>query len=634
MSIDELEKKLYQQSAKKQVVLEKENKTQKTSPLSVPVEKEWDEEKLEENSEKRFSIISKFSQYGRILFWILLVVIIVAGGIAGFYFYKYYSSRDINLLMEAPKEALIGVPFDLTVNFDNNSGNILLDSKLSINLPDNSTLTGDDFSKRIITKDLGDLGVGTSLKEKFSVIIIGEEQAVKSFNASLSYSLKSTLGTRFEKIKNIEVSVREPGIKLDLTTPQKVLNSEEFEMEVHYRNVAETDFSNLELEMVYPPNFTFKKSSVAPSVGNRIWQLGSLAKGSEGSFTINGSVVGQEMSFFEIKSILKASFLGQKYSIGEKSATLNIASSPLSLAIKVNEQTDYLASPGDFLKYIISYRNNTDVGLSDVIVKAQLIGEMFDFSTLGTQAFFSSLDNTLVWNTANSPGLRVLEAGAVGNLEFQIKLKSNYPTKRLSDKNFVLKIRAEINSPTVPYYVASERTVGLANFETKVVGGITVDARAFFREPSWGISNKGNWPPKVNKPTNFTIHWVITNYATDVREVEVRAFLQSGVRWTGEVESNIGTKPEYNERTQEIIWKIDRISANKGVIGKSTEAVFQIEATPDITQANNYMPLMSQTSIKAFDEFVNVELNNSDEPLTTDLTDDSTVDPKDGTVLP
>lgn len=634
MSIEELEKKLYQQSAKKQVVLEKENKTQKILPPSVSVEKEWLEEGSEERSEKRFAIISKFSRYGRILFWILLAVIVAAGGIAGFYFYKYYSSRDINLSIEAPKEALIGVPFDLAINFDNNSANILLDSKLSVNLPDNSILTGDDFNKRIITKDLGDLGVGTSLKEKFSVLILGEEQAVKRFNVSVSYSLKSTLGTRFEKTKSVEASVREPGIKLNLTTPQKVLNSEEFEMEIHYQNVAEIDFSDIELELVFPSNFTFKKSSITPSVGNRIWQLGDLAKGTEGSFTITGSVVGQEMSFFEIRSILRVPFLGRKYSIGEKSATLSIASSPLSLAIKVNEQDNYLASLGDSLKYIISYRNNTDVGLSDIIVKAQLISEMFDFSTLGTQAFFSSLDNTLTWNTANSPALRILEAGAAGNLEFQIKLKSNYPTKRLSDKNFVLKIRTEINSPTVPYYVASERTVGLANFETKVVGGITADAKAFFREPDWGISNKGNWPPKVNKPTNFTIHWVITNYATDVREVEVKAFLQSGVRWTGEVKSNIGTQPEYNERTQEIIWKIDRISANKGVIGKPTEAVFQIEATPDITQANNYMPLMSQTSIKAFDEFVNVELNNSDEPLTTGLTDDSTVDPRDGTVLP
>lgn len=636
MSIEDLEEKLYQQSAVKQSVSGEEKRAQKTPPsaMSSPVGKEWAEEEPKTETGKRFGIVSKFSRYGRILFWIALAVLVAAGGTAGFYFYKYSSSRDINLSAEAPKEALIGVPFDLTVNFDNNSANILLDSKLSVDLPDNSTLTGDDFSKRVIAKDLGDLGVGTSLKEKFSILILSEEQAVKSFNVSLSYSLKSTLGTRFEKTKNVEVNVREPGIKLDLTTPQKVLNNEEFEMEIHYQNVAEIDFSDVELELAYPSNFTFKKSSIAPSIGNRIWQLGGLAKDSEGSFTITGSVVGQEMSFFEIKSILRASFLGQKYSVSGKSATLNIASSPLSLAIQVNEQTDYLAKPGDTLKYIVSYRNNTDVGLSDVIVKAQLIGEMFDFSTLGTPAFFSSLNNTLTWNTANSPQLRILEAGASGDLEFQIKLKSNYPIKRLSDKNFVLKIKAEINSPTVPYYVAAERTVGLANFETKVVGNIVVDAKAFLREPSWGISNKGAWPPKVNQPTNFTIHWLVANYAVDVRDVEVKAFLQSGVRWTGEVKSNAGTQPEYNERTQEIIWKIDRIPANKGAIGNPVEAVFQIEATPNITQANNYMPLMSQTFIKAFDEFANVELNNSDEPLTTGLIDDSTVDQKDGTILP
>ncbi len=631
MALEELEKKLYQQSPKKKVAFKKEKQIKKTPPPTV--KKEWTKEEPEEQSSKQSVIISKFSRYGRLLFWILLVVLLIVGGIAGFYIYKYFTAQDINLSLEAPQEVLMGVPFDLTINLDNDSNNILQNSKLSINLPAHSTLTGNDFSKRVITKDLGDLGIGTSIQEKFSIIVLGDEQTIKRFDVALSYSLKSTLRTRFEKTKAIEVNIREPGIKLDLVAPQKVLNNEEFETEIHFQNISEIDFSELELELTYPSNFTFKKSSIQPTVGNRIWNLGDLTKNSEGSFTVNGSIIGLELSFFEIKSSLSVAFLGQKYLVSEKSASLNIASSPLSLAINVNDQTDYLASPGDSLRYFINYRNNTNVGLSDVIVKAQLIGEMFDFSTLETQAFFSSLDNTLTWNTANTPELRILEAGASNPLEFQIKLKSGYPIKRLSDKNFVLKIQAEINSPTVPYYVAAERTVGLANFETKVVGEITVDAQAFFREPSWGISNKGSWSPKVNKPTNFTVHLVITNYATDVREIEVKAFLQSGVSWTGEVKSNIETKPEYNERTQEVVWKIDKIPANKGVIGKPIEAVFQIEATPDITQIDYYMPLVSQASIKAFDEFVNVELKSFDGALSTQLVDDLTVDPSKGTVV-
>ncbi len=636
MALEELEKELYQQTSeqksKKKIVSEKKEKQIKKSP-GIVVKKEWSKEEPEEQNNKESVIISKFSRYWRFLFWILLAVFIVVSGVAGFYIYKYFSAKDINFSLKAPQETLIGVPFDLLINFDNNSNNILFDSKLSINLPDDSTLTGDDFSKRIIVKDLGDLGIGTSIQEEFSIIILGEEQTVKHFNATLSYSLKSTLGARFEKNKAIEVVVREPGIKLDLITPQKVLNNEEFEIEIHYDNISEIDFSNLELELTYPPNFTFKESSIQPMFGNRIWNLGDLVKNFKGSFTVKGSIIGSELSFFEIKSGLKISFLGQEYSISEKSASLNIASSPLSLAIKVNEQTNYLAAPGDSLRYFINYRNNTDVGLSDIIVKAQLVGEMFDFSTLETQAFFSSLDNTLTWNTANTSELRLLEAGASGSLGFQIKLKFGYPIKRLSDKNFVLKIQAEVNSPTVPYYVAAEKIVGIANFETQVIGATVVDAQAFFRELNWGILNKGYWPPKVNKPSNFTIHWVITNYAVDVRDVEVKAFLQSGVSWTGEVKSNIESQPEYNERTQEIIWKIDKISANKGVIGKPIEAVFQIEAIPDITQIEAYMPLVSQTSIKAFDEFTNTELIGFDEILSTQLTDDKTVDSGEGSVI-
>lgn len=637
MALEELEKELYQQSLKnkpEKKIITKEEKESIAEPLGPAVQKEWAGKETKEKIQS--TIISKLSRYGRILFWLSIVIFLIIGGAAGFYIYKYFTAQDIELALGAPTEVLSGAPFDLTINFDNNSNNILQDAKLSIDLPDNAALTGNNLEKRIIIKDLGDLGIGTSLQEKFSIIVLSDEQTVKHFNASLSYSLKSTLGTRFEKNNNIKVNVREPGIKLDLIVPQKVLNNEDFEIEVRYQNISEIDFSGMELEMVYPSNFFYKKSSITPAVGNRIWNLENLAKGSEGGFTIKGSVAGPEMSFFEIKSVLSASFLGQKYLISKKSANLNIASSPLSLAIQINDKTNYLASPDESLKYRVDYRNNTDVGLSDVIVKAQLVGEMFDFTTLNTPAFFSSLDNTLTWNAANSPALRLLEVGASGFLEFQINAKSNYPIKRLSDKNFVLKVQAEINSPTVPYYVAAERTVGMANFETKVIGRIEVDSRAFLKEPvgsGSGISNKGVWPPKVNQPTNYTIHWVVTNYATDVRDIKLKAFLQSGVRWTGEIRSNIESKPVYNERTQEVVWTIAQIPANKGVIGKPVEAIFQIEATPNITQVNNYMPLMTQTSIKAFDEFANVELNNSDEPLTTNLVDDPTVDPREGAVV-
>lgn len=595
----------------------------------------WAREVAEEAGKTPRSLM-KFGRIGRWLFWLLIIGSLIIIAVSVFYFYQYFTVREVVLSLNAPVSASIGVPFNIEVGFQNNSDKALKDIRLSMILPEGANLLGEELEKRIFTGSFGDLDKSGSLQEKIPILILKDERSIKRFEVTISY-FPSTLGpkTRLEQTKSVEVTAQESGIKLDLVAPQKVLNNENFEIEINYQNVADIDFTNVELELSYPDFFTFKNADPQPSTENNFWRIGNLTKGNSiRTLTVQGHVISGEKSFFEIKGLLKAEFLGQKYLINEKTANLNIAPSPLSLNIIVNDQPNYLAFPSTNLKYKIGYRNNSDVGLNDVIIKARLIGEMFDFRTLRSQGFFSSKDNVITWNTANTSGLRLVPPGAEGVVEFEIQTKETYPIKRVSDKNFILKVGVEISSPTVPYYVASDRTIGLAELETKVAGKIVVDSRAYFRDLASGIINQGNLPPKVNVLTNFTVHWKIINYSTDVRNIEVKAFLQSGVRWTGQVKSNISSLPTYNERTQEVVWQIDRIPATKGIISKPVEAIFQIEATPNITQIGQPMPLIGETTLGAFDEFGNIELRSNDEILTTELRDDLTVQPQERTVVP
>lgn len=563
----------------------------------------WSEEEKSKNETP--VLPEKVSRISRWIFWILIIGSLIVFAAGGFYFYQYFTSRDIILSLKAPQNTLLGVPFNIDINIENNSDNPLKDIKLSMILPEGTALVSESPEKRALNQNLGDLDSHGTFQEKIPIIVFENEQSIKKFEITISY-FPPTLGpkARFEQTKSIELSVREPGIKLDLITPQKVLNNEDFEIEVHYQNISDIDFSGAELKLDYPVFFTFKNATLQPSSGNNFWKIGDLIKNSEkGSLIIQGKVLSAEKSFFEIKGALKAEVSGQKFLISEKAATINIAASPLSSSISLNDQPDYLTFPADRLKYKITYRNNSDVGLNDMVIKAKLSGEMFNFQSLSGSGFFSSKDNTIIWNAANSPELRLISPASEGFVEFEIQTKETYPIKRVSDKNFILKVEAEISSPTVPYYVASEKTIGLADFKTKVAGKITINSEVSFL--------KGAWPPKVNKPTNFTIHWLVTNYSTDASNIEIRAFLQSGVAWTGQVKSNINTVPTYNERTQEVVWLIDRIPATKGVISKPVEATFQIEATPNITQINQPIPLLSEITLHASDEFTNLELKSS-----------------------
>ena len=63
------------------------------------------------------------------------------------------------------------------------------------------------------------------------------------------------------------------------------------------------------------------------------------------------------------------------------------------------------------------------------------------------------------------------------------------------------------------------QTVGLADLETKVAGLVKIESKAYFRDADSGIANSGPWPPKANQATQYTVHWRITNYATDISRV-------------------------------------------------------------------------------------------------------------------
>lgn len=611
MSLKDLEKKLYQKDFKQEdnYSFKKEQVDNKTNE-DISASK-WGNISSNPADKKTMSKISRISS---LIFWILTPILVILMGVSVFYIYQYFSAdKEILLFVQSPQNVLRGIPFEINVSFNNDSKNSLKDVELSLFLPEGTAVLGDDKNKRILNKDMGNLASGEVFQEKIPVMIFGEAEAVKNFNVSVSYS--SSLSARFEKTKDLEIIAKEAGVKLDLTAPEKVLNNEEFEIYVDYANISEENFADVNINIDFPSNFVLKESD--PVLMANSFKIANLTKEQNGKIFIVGKIIGTEQSFFDIKTKIEINNSNQNYLISEKIASIYIAPSPLSLKILLNDGINYISRSGDRLKYRLIYANNTDVNLTDTIIKAKLSGEMFDFASLKTNGAYDSKNNILSWNAAAIPDLASLSSGATGAVEFEISTKNEYPIKKISSKDFVLKIEADISSPTVPYYVAADKTIGISSLQTKVAGRIEIEFLAYFNDQISGFVNKGSLPPKVNQPINFTIYWRIKNYSNDVKDIKVQAFLEPGVKLVDEPKANITSLPQYNERTGEITWLIDKISATKGIVGKPVEAIFQIEVIPNITQINKEVPLIGQSAITAFDEFVNFELSDFANALDT-----------------
>lgn len=570
----------------------------------------------------------------RIILWILMFAVIAGAGIAAYYFFLEPHGAEVFLEFVKPSEIFVGQPFNLSVSFSNSSERVLEDVKLSIILPAGLAFVGESKEQRVSEQLVGDLGPGSLNQESFNLIALDGAQSLKRVEAKLSYRLSGGSATVFESSAKADLAIGRQAVELSFNLPEKVFSGEDFEMFLKYRNSTGQNLKNLRLKVYYPPVFQYKGSSLEPASGNNVWNVNSLARGEEGALVISGNAVGPADSLSGFKAEIETDIQGQSYVLANQSANLGISSSPLSLEVRVNDNQEYLARPGDALNYSFIYRNNSNVPMENVNIRATLTGEMFDFATVRTNAAFNSLTNTFTWNAANTPALLTLPPGGEGRVEAYLQTKSSYPIRRLSDKNFSLKVQAEIESRTVPPGIIADRTISLARLETKVISKIEVDALAYYRDAAAGILNKGFFPPRVNQPTQYTVHWVVKNYASDATDTKVRAYLQSGTSFTGVVKSNTASVPVYNPASGEVVWDIGNIPATKGVIGAPLEAIFQIENTPAVNQLGQRVTLVGETRITAVDSFAGVELSDTDFSLTTDLTDDKTITQLDRVVQP
>ncbi|MDI6820554.1 MAG: hypothetical protein QMD65_00020 [Patescibacteria group bacterium] len=644
MSLDNLEKELYRKNSdivkRRSVSKKNASKSDDSSDQKEEVAQVWEElknessfreeEPISESQKAKKGIFKK----AVIIVAALSILIVVSAVIILFSGGNRNNGSNINLSIIVPSEVNRGVPFEVTVDVVNRFDTLITGAVLSFNLPPGiAHLTALGGPSPTVEETIGDIGAGSLAKRTFKFLPVGEENSSLKINAKFIYT--SGGRARFEANEAKTVLIRGSGIKLEVKKPEFLLQGSTFEFEVSYKNTSDFSFPEVVLETRYPTSFKFISASLRPDSLNNYWRLGALESGSTGKLQVKGTFEGGSDIRLSIPVIIYARFSGQDYKLAEDVINLEVAPSPINLQILVNRQQDYIARIGDSLTYNIQYQNNSGIALADLIVKATPVGELFDFSSINTNGAIDYAAGSITWNASQIDAFKLLSPGASGEVSFNISLKQQFPIRRMNDKNFYVRLNIEIDSPSVPYYLSAAKTKSSVSLETKVAGLVFFDAQAFYRDAPSGIVNSGKIPFQANKSTDITVHWVIKNYSTDIKNVSVKSALKPGVEWTGVVKSNIDSKPTYNNRTGEVIWNIEKkISATTGVINDPVEAVFQIRVTPSVVNVGQAMFLLAESVFKAVDDFTGLEISRSDTAIDSTLPDDRTLGQGSGVVLP
>ena len=631
MALKDIEKQLY---GMQEEVVEEEDIFEE--PVIEPEKTRWKKPRPPVQIPKRppsdFYQPRKKSVVLYIFLGLLAVVLIVEGIIVATKYFSRESSIDISF--SAPSNVLVADPFELKVNYKNDSPNLLRGATLILELPEDMKSLTDSAQDLFVKRELGDLGTGSSNTQTFLLVALGNPNRIDNFKATLQYSLPG-FGSRFEKTTTQNLNINGTALSYNTILPQNVISGDEFVFEIDYFNNTNQTLTSSKLQAFYPFGFDFISASIEPAEGNNLWTLGDLPSKSNGKLLIKGTLIGQVGSFYEFGSQLSITVQNQLINLDKKTAGVTIQTSPLKLAIFVNGASDYTADLNEMLEYRIDYQNNTAIGLEEAIIKVKLDSALIDLTSIMSNGYFDSASKQIIWNAGNTPELRLINRGTSGSVTFKIRLKNAYPIKRLSDKNFVVKVQVQMESPSVPPDTSSQKTMAVVEINSRVAGKADLLVSAFFRDAASGIVNKGTLPLQVGKGTNFTIHWKIINYSNDLSNITIKSILPQGISWTGIIGGNYGdSAPTYNERTSEVIWQIPKLPATTGVVLPAREAIFQIAAVPSSNQIGGYMKLLEKTEFSAKDDFTGQEISFTIDPINSELKNDSTVNPNDGKVQP
>ena len=545
------------------------------------------------------------------------VIAAAAIGAGAYYFLAGRIEGDgAGLSFSGPERISYGEPFEFSVGISNASGAIWKDASIAVSLPEEFVFAEGAGSPSFMSRQLGDVGPGSVTEASFEVVAIRpEDGAAKGAGimAQLSYAPQGTSAV-FEKGAEWQAPAPEEGVVLTVTAPSNVTGGEEFKTIVKYENRGSGDVEGLSLSVRYPDSFMLGKASMDAEESDDaggIWEIGALAKGSSDELVLFGRMGGAGSSAFDAGVF--RTVRGVRRNIARSAAPVESASEPIALEIDANDTADYVAHAGDTVTYTVSYVIENPVNVKKgMAIVAEPSSPLFDPSSIevrdgGKVQTASGGQSRVVWDV--KPGA---EGGSVS---FTVKVRPEYGITRVSDRNFVLKMRAEAKLGDI---------VVAASHEAKVAGQTQVAAKAYFRDAASGMVNKGPFPPQVGQATEYTVHWTAKNYATEVAGVAVRAVLGAGVKCTGAVRSTIVALPACDAETGQVSWNIGRMSSTSGVLSNPPEAIFQVRLTPTPDMAGKQAMLVGPTTLAARDTFTDAALSSQAPELTTLLPDDPT----------
>lgn len=548
----------------------------------------------------------------------ILLVALFVGGVTATLWYRSHrtvTEKQVKLTLNGPQELSAGNEMVYSIMYRNDSYVNWENVEVLFEMPDGFTFGSASVpmnqSGRDLVRQTGGLKSGEEGEIKVTGALLAEEQASVVAKAQISITPENFPSGRFSAESLLATTIAAVPLDLSLEAPQEAAPGERILTTLRVTNKSDYELSNVQVVLNPAVGMTLAPDDPGFSADfdqlDNNWLIPSVAPLETQTRQIVYYLDGQAGEQRTLEAIVKLIKDDQHYEQRRISAITTVAAATLSLSQQYQDSDGPLvAEPGEKISGIIHFFNEGTLALKDAIVRVAVEGEGFDPAALKlTHGAYDPTTKVITWTSATVPELALIQPNTGGDItyEFAIKSLDGFPAEAVS-KNNTITLIASIDSPDVTVPVGQERVPVSDRFVFSVASDLVLNVDAYYDDGRLGIKSTGPVPPKVGEETTYTVRLRVGSTLNDLGDVQIRAVLPDGVRFTQEKILTTG-QIEYNDRTGEILWRIPEIVGLTGRAMPPAELQLQVAVLPAENQRQQIISFLNNLSGSATDIFTN-----------------------------
>ncbi len=581
----------------------------------------FDKDLIDDQFEKTHSeiepmVVSKIDRSKtKIILGVFVIVAMIIGIIIGYVRYKQEAFKQENVVIEFQGNNLIksGEDLDYKLLIHNNNRVALKNTQIKIEYPEELTFIATNFAKISTLKsfyiNIGDMEPNETrdYQLKFNVFSPRGNQIYLKTNFRYEPSNFSSV---FNDEANHNININGAIVDLSLISQQEVTSGESFKIILPLINNTGNDLNNLVLKMEYPEGFSSKQSDLIKIEGTENkFKIPQLKANSKIEVEILGNFTGSADSIKKIIGVIGVlNDEGIFSSISLAEETVKVIPSRIVITQDFLNNFDRGIHLGDFLKYKINFKNNSSNPLSNLILREKIETNLVDhISVVAKLGHYDQEKQEILWKASDVPALKNLNPNESGSVEFRFKLKESSIPKK-NEINQSIFTQANISSLNINTSLLEGKKIYSKNKEIKVNTDLEILVSGEFGGDVF--KNYGPIPLKANEETTFAMKVVLKNNFNKIENPELIITLPSGINWKNSFQRSSGLVT-FNERTNELNWKLNALNSQVGHENPAEELIFQIGVNPQLNQIDENINLINLIKFTGFESFLGTTIERN-----------------------